>query len=127
MCNLVGSSPYRRRLALHGHAIIGIVLSLVTLSALPAVHIHQLDVHLQSVHYARWVEQNTFAAHAALDSIDRTVQHDARPRFIMPLTLEVEPEPGNDTAIEPPVPLNRFLLRFKLSLRSSCDSDPLLV
>jgi hypothetical protein len=45
----------------------------------------------------------------------------------MPLSLEVAPEPGNDAVIEPPIPLNRFLLRFKLSLRSSCDSDPLLI
>jgi hypothetical protein len=123
----MASSSYRGGLVLHRHAVIGIVLSLVTLSALPVVRTHHFGVHLQSVHYSRWVEQNAFAAHAALDLIDQTVKRNTRPKFIIPLSLEVEPEPGNDAAIEPPVPLSRFLLRFKLSLRSSCDSDPLLL
>jgi hypothetical protein len=120
----VASNPHRNRLALRRHAVIGIVLSLVTLSALPTVHIHQLDLHLRTVHYARWIERNAFAAHAALDSADGAVRHDAQPRVMMPVALEVEPKPQNDIPLESSVPLNRFLLRFRLGLRSSCDSDP---
>lgn len=122
----VASCWYRGELELPRHAVIGTVLSLVMLLSLPTVRIHQLDVHLRTVHYARWVERNASAAHAALDSADGTVTQNAGSVALMRVEIEVKPESAKDVAIEPPVPLNRLLLRFKLSLRSSSDSDPLL-
>jgi hypothetical protein len=122
----VASDPHRRRFERGGHAAIGIVLSVITLLALPTAHFRQSGLHLRSVHYGRWVEGNAFAASDTSDSANTPVSQSAATAGLVGVELDAEPKPLKDVAIEPSVPPIRLLLRFKLSPRSSNDSDPFL-
>jgi hypothetical protein len=124
--SLVDRSSQRTSFELRRPAIVAIVLRLVMLWSFQTVHVHQLDLHLRSVHYPRWMQQNSLA-HPALDSANSRIRLDARPVVVMPVQIMAEPKPGNADRMDSSVPLHRLLLRFKLSLRSSCDSDPLLL
>jgi hypothetical protein len=96
------------------------------LSALPSMRIHRMEVHLRRVHYARWVERNAVVAHATDDSASTRVRYDSKPAVVVLIEPKDEPNPAQEVALEPSVPLNRLLRHFKLGLRSSSDSDPLL-
>jgi hypothetical protein len=126
MSEVVTPDQQRRRFARARNVAVTLVLGVVVLLALPGVHIHAQDIHLRSVHYSRWVEGHAFAASNAAGSAKTAITPTPAPTDALSLVLAAEPKPSNDAVVERPVQLNRLLQRFKLSLRSSNDSDPLL-